>query len=221
VSDDEVDEDRRDDMQRLVVDRTARLLDDVVEEIGPHPKLSMARAQLRAAWDIDGALEDLRLVLKKDPALLPARVSAARLVLALGDPEAAQAELAALMAPDGPLARLSEGVWRCSGCGRFDTEFFWRCDHCRQWGSAEFDSDRTQHTATRGSRERRMLARPPASRATASLPAPVEASSSGGPRRPSLVGRAGSWISGAWSGVRGRTPKRLPPHDDDSSRLSE
>ncbi len=212
----DLDDEHREDLRRLAVERTGRVLDEVMEETGPQPTLQLARAKLRAESDLQGALEDLRLVLKKDPTLLAARVSASRLVLALGDDDAAKDELAGLMAPGGTLARLTEGVWQCGGCGRFETEFFWRCDQCRQWGSAMYDADRTQSGDRRRPRERRTLPR--------AMDRPVHSLPSADPSevgKPGLVGRAGSWISGTWSGIRGgkSQSKQLPPGDD--SRLGD
>ena len=206
----DLDDERREEIRRLAADRTGRALDEVMQDVGPYPTLQLARAKLRAESDLQGALEELRLVLEKDPSLLAARVSASRLVLALGQDDAAKQELAGLMAPGGTLARLTEGVWQCGDCGRFETEFFWRCDQCRQWGSATYDTDRTQ-SGDRSRRERRSLPRS-MDRPVHALPSadPSEAGKSG------IVGRAGSWISGAWSGIRGGKSgeKQLPPGDD-------
>lgn len=212
----DLDDERREELRRLVADRAGRALDAVMEDVGPQPMLQLARAKLRAESDLQGALEELRLVLSKDPTLLAARVSASRLVLALGEDEAAKDELAALMAPGGTLARLTEGVWQCGSCGRFETEFFWRCDQCRQWGSATYDTDRTQSGDRSRLRERRSLPRA-TDRPAHALPS-ADPSEVG---KPGLVGRAGSWISGTWTGIRGGKPhsKQLPPGDD--SRLGD
>ena len=215
TGDSELDDERREELSRLAGDRTGRILDEVIEQTGNAPALLLTRAQIRARSDMQGALEDLRLVLERDSRLLPARVAAARLVLATGDEAACRAELAALMAPDGALARLTEGVWQCGHCQRFETEFFWRCDGCRSWGTARFDTDRTRTGDRRRPRERRTLPRA-MDRGSTGLPGPVDAGDASSPRRPGIIGRAGSWIAGALSGRRDKT---LPPDDD--NRLSE
>ena len=117
--------------------RAAEALEDMLDPGEPH--LQLAVAELRSHYDPVLALEDYRRIAAAFPALLPARVAAARLALASGDPDEIRAELRALAAADGVLAWATEGTWRCSGCGHRRREFFWRCEVCRRWGTVRLD----------------------------------------------------------------------------------
>lgn len=217
--------DDADELARLATDRTARALDEVIAEIGAKPTVVLARAQLRARSDLEAALEDLRDVAKREPSLLTARVHAARVVLALGDAKAAQKELAALVAPGGPLAERTESEWVCGQCGKITPQFFWRCDACRQWGTAWFDWHRTR-VQPEQPRERRAAPRSRMLGAGGSMPgSPAEPRGGGSDEREpggraGLLGRAGAWISGAWSGMRGKgaAERDARPDDDRLSR---
>jgi lipopolysaccharide assembly protein B len=207
---------RRDAIERVATDRTARLVGDAIAELGPSPYLALARAQLRAATDLDGALAEAREVCLEAPASLAARLTAARLALASGDPEAAQSELAGLIAQSGPLAQWARGAWGCASCGRLHDAFSWRCDYCRQWGTLIHDPERASDQPPRRDRRAEPRGRGEAVAGRSTLRAGTPPTFAA---RPRLIDRAGSWLSGALSGMRGR--KRLAPYDDDPPQLTE
>jgi len=175
---DDLDEDWRARTEELARGRTVAVLDGLIQTGATHPGIRMSRARLRATYDIEGALSDVRRVVEAAPDMASARLLRARLVLSLGKGAEIRRELASLLEPGSPLGQVAAGVWVCRGCGHVADEFFWRCDHCRRWSSASYDWHRRDRP--RRSRDRRARPR------------------DGGSR----LSRAGAWISGAWSGMR-------------------
>lgn len=197
---------------------------EVLEALGgSSAHLELAIAELRAQVDPPAALEDYRRLAAREGELLPARVAAARLALAGGDAERIREELDDLAGADGALDWAANGVWRCGHCGQRDEEFFWRCPRCRRWGSVCLDVGRDAiEPPPPPPRERRELPRGGPSLALlgtgadGALPEPTldhglsvrELRNS--ERRPTVLGRFGTWISGTVSGKRGR---RAEPPD--------
>jgi len=221
------------DLDRAAAERAVAALGEVLAEIdtahGAHAAhgaahVQLARAELLAVIEPARALAEYRAVAAAAPDLLPARVAAARLALAEGDPAAIKAELTALAGPGGALGWAFDGAWRCGACGRRATTFFWRCAACRRWGAARLDVGRdaqeTPRTTPRERREAQRLLRASddsralqtllGAAATDGLPEPtlehglsdIELARAG--VRRSVLGRFGGWISGAWSGRRAR-----------------
>lgn len=153
----------------------------------------------------------LATIAADEPGYLPARLAAARAALASDDAAAHRAELAALTAA---MAWAEGASWRCQHCGARAASFAWRCPGCRRWATIvpEIGRDRTAPIGP-APRERRAERRGQAllgERADRGLPeGAVEhglsrAELSARATRRSLLGRVGGWISGAWSGVRGK-----------------
>jgi len=213
-------------LDRVAAERTAAALDEIAAEAGRNPHLRLAAAELRALYDPAAALAEYRAIAADHPDLLPARVAAARLALAGGDPAAITAELRALVGAGGALTWAFDGAWRCSQCGRRADAYSWRCTGCRRWASARLDVGRDALEPPPARRERRERPRMPLERGTeallggtaeAALPAPTLAHSLSpeelreADMRPSLFGRARGWISDAWSGMR---KSRAPGAED-------
>lgn len=218
-------EDTADEVLRTQTEQAARRAAEALQEmLDPgEPHLQLAVAELRSHYDPAHALEDYRRIAAAFPALLPARVAAARLALASGDPDEIRAELRALAAADGVLAWATEGTWRCSGCGHRRREFFWRCEVCRGWGTVRLDLGGDVLDVPppppwelsglpRGGVERALH-----SAAARALPAPTlpagaparAAADSGAPaaRVTSMLSRVGAWFAGR-SGAAGERRRR-------------
>lgn len=196
----------------------AARVDGLIERAGRNGHLELALAELRSHYDPAAALDDYRDIAEVYPDLLPARLAAARLALASGDEGDIQRELHALAASGGVLDWATEGSFRCARCGQRSEDFFWRCAHCRHWGSACLELGRAAHDvplsepAITASSSRRHLPRGGvhvallgASQRALPAPPPVTAAASGSEHgeRSSLLGRVGGFFSDAWSGLRG------------------
>lgn len=209
------DEEHADALERAACQITVEVLERVLQSLGRNGHVEMAVAELRSFYDPVRALDDYRAIAEAFPALLPARIAAARLALATGDAQDMRDELHALAAADGVLSWAMEGSWRCGTCGQRDDEFFWRCRHCRTWGSARLDVGReVLDVPPAPKKARRAIARGSVSvallgaEAQNALPAPTLDSGASdeelalAARRPTVLGRVGSWFSGALSGLR-------------------
>lgn len=208
------------DLDRAAAERAAAALREVLVDAGQAAGAShvqLALAELEAVFDPGKALADYRALAGRFPDLLPARVAAARLALADGDAGAVTQELKALAGPGGTLGWAFDGSWRCGQCGRRGLSFFWRCAQCRRWGTARLDVGRDAQLPPRPARERREVPRVAISTllgadAAEALPEPTlehgltEAELTKVSTRPSVLGRFGNWVSGAWSGKRGKAP---------------
>ena len=182
------------------------------------PHLQVVAAEALAPIDPAAALARFRKVAADSPEHLPARIAAARLALAAGEPAPIAAELTALAGAGGALAWADGGSWRCPHCGHRATAFAWRCAGCRRWGAARPEVGRERVIVAPPPRERRAEPRLAASdelgrtllgdAATAALPPPAldhglsDVELSARAERRSVLGRVGGWISGAWSGMR-------------------
>lgn len=206
------------DLDRAAAERAAAALREVLVDAGDAPgapHVQLALAELEAVYDPGKALADYRAIATRFPDLLPARVAAARLALADGDTGAITQELKALAGPGGTLGWAFDGSWRCGQCGRRGLSFFWRCAQCRRWGTARLDIGRDAQLPPRPQRERREVPRVSISTllgtdVTEALPEPTlehgltESELSQVGARPSVIGRFGNWISGTWSGRKGK-----------------
>ncbi|RMH39747.1 MAG: hypothetical protein D6689_15755, partial [Deltaproteobacteria bacterium] len=128
-------EQRAADVDRVVSERLARAIAEAIAEAGPQPDLLLARARVRADSDPAAAWADARAAVSARPDDLAARVAAARLALAAGGDDDVRGELAALVAPAGPLDALVGRPWRCATCARRAAAHAWRCDGCGHWGT--------------------------------------------------------------------------------------
>jgi lipopolysaccharide biosynthesis regulator YciM len=176
--------------------------------------IALARADLLAGVEPHAALAIHEKLGKDHGDLLPTRVAAARLALADGKPDRVSAELRALT---GVLAWTTEGRWRCNHCAHRAPAFAWRCTACRRWSTARVDLGGEPPAAPPRERRERARARDDLARpallgdsAASALPAPsldhglADDELVRSRTRKSLLGRMGGWISGAWSGMRGK-----------------
>ncbi len=168
----------------------------------------LARAGLLVGVDDDAAAHSAALAAAaaREPDALPTHVAAARAALASTDPAAQRAALAGLTAA---LGWTLDGRWRCTACGHRAAEFAWRCGACRRWAAAAIDLGGEPPARPRDRRERPRAGASAllGGAATQALPAPTLDRDVGldpAPSRPGVLGRFGGWISGAWSGMRGR-----------------
>jgi lipopolysaccharide assembly protein B len=203
---------------------TVAVLERVLHTLGRSGHLELAIAELRSHHDPRAAIADYDRIGDEFPELLPARVAAARLALARNDSDDIKAELHALAAADGVLSWATEGSWRCGQCGKRDEAFFWRCRHCRSWGTVRLDVGRDALDVPLRSlaRAQRELPRGGVSVALLgavsehALPEPALDSGLGDPelheagRRPSVLGRVGGWFTDTWTGLRASKRKSAP-----------
>ncbi len=182
------------------------------------PHLAVAAAEALDPLDAGAALERFRKVAVDSPEHLPARIAAARLALASKDADQITSELTALAAAGGALAWADGASWRCASCSHRSPAFAWRCAGCRRWGVARPEVGRDRVVVARAPRERRAEPRLAVAdqvgrtllgdSALTALPAPEiehglsDAELVARSARPSVLGRVGGWISGAWSGMR-------------------
>jgi hypothetical protein len=142
------------------------------------------------------------------PDALAARVAAARLALARGEPGAIRGALETLVADDGALAWALRGRWQCAHCGHRPGPFSWRCGQCRRWNTLRMETGvgpppaapRERRAAPRTARPDGLLGAAP----DEALPTPTldpglsDAELASGGSRRSLLGRVGGWVTGAW-----------------------
>ncbi len=188
---------------------TANALQAVHDDLGDEPLLALASAEILAEVNKEEALKLLHQLSEANPNLLPARVAAARIALASGDPEQVGHELAALVGENGVLESALDGVWQCESCGKQSEFFSWRCSTCRHWGSPRLDLGSATKGPVGALRERRRERRsgsmgaeralPEAALSSGLSPAALQAAGS----KASTLGRAGSWVRGAIGVVRG------------------
>lgn len=202
------------------VERALAVLAAVTAETGPRLELALLRAQLAPPEGPAAAAALARELAEHYPDALAARVAAAQLALAAGDPAAMRAALGALAGEDGAVAWALRGRWQCARCGHRPGAFSWRCASCRAWGSLRMETGVPPPPPP--ARERRATRRavelddagdpgaaapelPDAGRApAAALPAPTldpglteEQLARAGAQR-SVLGRAGSWLAERW-----------------------
>jgi lipopolysaccharide biosynthesis regulator YciM len=208
--------------RKAAAERAAADILEVVNGSTASPYLALALADLRSQFDPAKALEDYRTLGGEHTDLLAARVAAARLAIASEDADEIAKELRALAGHGGALTWAFDGVWRCGNCGHHAVQMFWRCTGCRRWGSVRLDVGRAaQEPPPAPRRERRELPRSggPATAllgAVESLPEPTldhgldAAELAATSQRQSLLGKVGSWFSGALGrGKRDRSAGEL------------
>ena len=193
---------------RAAAEATVRELESIMEEVGENPHLTLAVAELRSHYDADAALIDFRRAAELYPDLLPSRVASSRLTLANGEPGEIRDELIALVGPEGALSWATEGAWRCTHCTARREAFFWRCQSCRQWGTAALDvGARVAERAPEAPRERRGSPRRLWSESQRALPSPSvdggpEAKLGDGAVGSGLFDRARGWLKGTFGRAR-------------------
>ena len=169
-------------------------------------ELELAIAELESRYDEDSALASFAAMAVHFPDSLVARTGAARLALAADDPERIKSELARLIGKRGALGFLHEGAWRCTSCQRRFSEFFWRCQACRHWGTASADTG--EPVVVKDRRDRRQRARTGDGELVLSTGLPEPALDAGDERADgegaSVVSRARSWFTDAWGSLRNR-----------------
>ncbi len=193
--------------QRRAAEQTAAVLDAVLDGAGPEGHLLLAQAEVLAVCDQPRALEMFARASTAFPELLPARLASARLALASNDAAWVRRELEALTADDGALDWALDGAWACTHCGHRAESLFWRCARCRRWATVQLDGGRATPVPPPSPRE---LPRAPSLLllGDGGVSEPRDASLTGDEldaiaRPSSVVGRAGSWFSGAWATMRG------------------
>jgi len=187
------------------------LLAEVEAQTGPRLELALIRAQLVPPADAAARSELAHQLTARWPSSLAARVATARLALGSADLGVVRGALAALVAEDGAVAWALRGRWQCASCGHRPGPFSWRCGQYRRWNTLRMETGIDPPAAP--ARERRALARVARPEAllgaspAESLPAATLDSGPGsglgdgelaaaGTRR-SLLGRVGSWVTGA------------------------
>lgn len=212
--------------------RVDAFLRELAAATGQRLELVLARAALAQAAPNLSAPPILAAIAESYPASVAAQLAAARLELARDrrDPERLAAALAALTAERGPLAWALDGRWRCTACARTSPQFAWRCEGCRRWATLELETGapeppRPEPRERRAERRRADGSHAPQRDASdgsaglgsggassfrfSALPAPSldsgmsEADLAARERKRSLLGRAGRWFSGVWSGSKG------------------
>ncbi|MCG8424727.1 MAG: hypothetical protein MJE77_43105 [Proteobacteria bacterium] len=201
-------------------ENAAHVVEAVLQRTGSNGHLQLALADLRSQYDPVTALDDYQRIAEEFPALLPARVAAARLALASDDPDQIKRQLRALAAAGGVLDWAVDGSFRCEHCGEQERDFFWRCAHCRRWGTMRLDLGRATrdaagsavpswHQLPRGGVQ---LALTEAAAKTALPTVPLLDSGSADHgdtgaaegERQSVLDRVGGWFSGTFSGLRSK-----------------
>ena len=191
-----------------IAERVLAVLAEVEAASGPRLELALIRAQLMPAADAAGQAALAESLTARFPEALAARVAAARLALARGEPAAVRGALVGLVSDAGALAWTLRGRWQCAHCGHRPGAFSWRCAQCRRWNTLRMETGiepppvppRERRAAPRTLRVDGLLGVP----ADQSLPAATldaglsdaELASAG--TRRSLLGRVGGWFSGAW-----------------------
>lgn len=210
--------------------RVDALLRELAAESGQRLELLLARAALAQAAPDTSNPALLAALVAAFPDSVAAQLAVARLELGRGEPSRVAAALATLTAKGGPLAWALDGRWRCAACGKTSPDFRWRCAGCRRWATLALETGAAEAPPPQP-RERRVERRrsdgssmrassDPAERAdsshtdlalssSAALPAPAldsgmsEDDLAARERKRSLLGRAGGWLAGVWSGTRG------------------
>ncbi|HEY0484345.1 MAG TPA: hypothetical protein VGD37_42790 [Kofleriaceae bacterium] len=191
-----------------IAERVLAVLAEVEAQCGPRLELALIRAQLVPAADRAGQAAVAEELAARFPGALAARVAAARLVLARGEPAAIRGALGALVSDTGVLAWTLRGRWQCGHCGHRPGPFSWRCAQCRRWNTLRMETGiepppvppRERRAAARAARPDGLLGAPPdQALPAATLDAGLSDAelASAGTRR-SLLGRVGGWFSGAW-----------------------
>ncbi|MEZ4359465.1 MAG: hypothetical protein R3B48_04740 [Kofleriaceae bacterium] len=187
------------------------------------PRLDVALARAAAARRGPAAVQQasLRAISEAFPGTAAGQVARAKLALERGDGGALGGALAELTGEGGALAWALEARWRCGACGATSPSFAWRCASCRRWAALHLDTG--EPAPPQEPRDRRGEARRAdgSARGTSDdgrraqeganvgLPSPRLASGLSSEdlaereRKRSFLGRAGGWISSAWSGTRG------------------
>lgn len=212
--------------------RVDAFLRELAAATGQRLELVLARAALAQAAPNLSAPAILAAISESYPSSVAAQLAAARLELAREprDPDRLAAALAALTAERGPLAWALDGRWRCAACARTSPQFAWRCEGCRRWATLELETGapeppRPEPRERRAERRRSDGSHAPQRDALdgsaglgsggarsfrfSALPAPSldsgmsQADLAARERKRSLLGRAGRWFSGVWSGSKG------------------
>lgn len=212
--------------------RVDAFLRELAAATGQRLELVLARAALAQAAPNLSAPAILAAIAESYPSSVAAQLAAARLELAREprDPARLAAALAALTAEHGPLAWALDGRWRCAACARTSPQFAWRCEGCRRWATLELETGapeppRPAPRERRAERRRSDGSHAPQRDASdggaglgsggassfrfSALPSPSldsgmsEADLAARERKRSLLGRAGRWFSGVWSGSKG------------------
>lgn len=204
------------DRSGLALRGVASAIDAVHREIGDQPLLALASAEILAEFGDDTARASMDSVIAANPRLLAARVLAGRLALATDEPEGVRRELDALVGSDGVLASALGGSWSCAQCKHPSDFFFWRCDACRQWGSALLDSSSGHDKPFFEARERRAESRALLHSSDALPETLLDSGLSDGAKRQAAerttaLTRAGRWLTSALGG-KGNPAQRS---DDD------
>ena len=193
--------------------------------VGAVPRLEIVLARAALAQSAPGAsgatgVALLAAIAEAFPDSAAAAVAAARLELGRGDPARIAGRLAALTSSPGPRAWAVDGRWRCTGCGKTSPQFSWRCAGCRRWATQALETGAPEPLPPsprerRGERRRSDGSAGGSERSDASLsgaaalPAPAldsglsEIDLAEREHKRSLLGRAGGWLTGVWSGTRG------------------
>jgi lipopolysaccharide biosynthesis regulator YciM len=209
--------------------RVDALLRELAADSGQRLELVLARAALTQAAPGAATPALLAALATAYPSSVAAQLAAARLELAREPREPARlaAALAVLTSSTGPLAWALDGRWRCTACGKTSPQFAWRCAGCRRWAMLTLETGAPEPLAP-PPRERRSERRrsdgsssaaeardardsADATRSLRPSALPRAALDSGlseddlaaRDRKRSLLGRAGGWLSGVWSGTRG------------------
>lgn len=208
--------------------RVDAFLRELAVDAGPRLELVLARAALAQAAPNTSAPPILAAIAESYPSSVAAQLAAARLELARErrDPARLAAALAGLSADGGPLAWALDGRWRCAACGKTSAAFGWRCAGCRRWATLELETGAPEPPPPtprerRGERRRSDGSQVPAHSSSdagsggsssfrfSALPSPSLDSGlsaddlAARDRKRSLLGRAGGWLSGVWSGSKG------------------
>lgn len=193
---------------RRAVAGVLALLAEVEAQTGPRLEIALIRAQLVPPADAATRGELAHQLTAAWPGSLAARVATARLALPSSELATVRGALAALVADDGAVAWALRGRWQCARCGHRPGAFSWRCGQCRRWNTLHMETGvepppappRERRAAPRAARPDALLGAAP----DESLPGPTidsgisEAELATAGVRRSLLGRVGSWVSGAW-----------------------
>ena len=183
------------------------VLAEVEAQTGPRLELALIRAQLIPPADAAARGELAHQLTAQWPGSLAARVATARLALASAELGVVRGALAALVDDDGAVAWALRGRWQCANCGHRPGPFSWRCGQCRRWNTLRTETGIDPPASP--VRERRALARtarpeallgasPDEALPAATLdPGLSEGELATAGTRRSLLGRVGSWVSGA------------------------
>jgi hypothetical protein len=183
------------------------VLAEIEAQCGPRLELALLRAQLVPPCDAAGQAALAAELTARFPDALAARVAAARLALARGEPAAIRGALDGLVSDGGALAWTLHGRWQCAHCGHRPGPFRWRCAQCRRWSTLRMETGveppppapRDRRAEPRAARSDALLAAPDPSLPSPTLDAePSDTEPATGGARRSLLGRMGGWAKGAW-----------------------